>query len=236
MDVQPTTNQIPLGQPQGSTPQPTKPGELQGSNPRQTVTQDEFLKLLTIQLQNQDPLNPMDNQEFTAQLATFNSLDQLINISKKLDALNAEQLTLNQLQATTLIGKEVSTQGNRMHLDADGTAELPYLLAADAARVVINIMDSEGNVVRTLEAGAQKAGEQKVPWDGKDSNGKAVEQGEYVTEVNAFDAKGKAVQATTLIKGTVSGVDLAGSEAMLTIGGLQVPISAILSVRAPASS
>ncbi|MBI3303936.1 MAG: flagellar hook assembly protein FlgD [Deltaproteobacteria bacterium] len=205
-------------------------GQNRGTNARETVTQDEFLKLLTTQLQHQDPLNPMDNQEFTAQLATFNSLDQLININDKLDAMKAEQLALSRLQATFLIGKEVSARGNSVSLGEGGKATMPYTLAAEATRVVVNIKDGEGNLVRTVEVGDQKAGEQTVEWDGKDSTGKSREPGVYTFEVNAFDASGKTVAATTSVRGVVTGVDMAGSEPLLLVGSLKVPMSAVTSV------
>lgn len=200
------------------------------SGPRSTVGKDDFLMLLTTQLRYQDPLKPMDNQEFTTQLATFNSLDQLINISAKLDAVAAGQLTLSQLQTTSLIGKQVSAQGNRVYLATDGKAAMHYTLTADAARVVVNIKDQNGNLVRTLELRSQKAGEQKVEWDGKDRAGKSLEPGAYTIEVNAFDTSGAVVETTTLIKGVVTGVEMTEGVLLLTVGGLQVPMSAIVKV------
>jgi flagellar basal-body rod modification protein FlgD len=101
---------------QPSSPQPVSPEQSGATNSKSTVTQDEFLMLLTTQLQYQDPLNPMDNTEFTAQLATFNSLDQLISINAKLDAVAAGQVALSQVQATAFIGKEVGAQGNSNYL------------------------------------------------------------------------------------------------------------------------
>jgi flagellar basal-body rod modification protein FlgD len=238
VDIQPTNNQVLLERlKKGGTvqvpPDQLPSGELTGSSSRQTVTQDEFLKLLTTQLQYQDPLKPMDNQEFTAQLATFNSLDQLININNSLKSLQSAQLTASQLQATSLIGKEVSLQGNQLSLGTDGEAEAGYNLAADAARVTVIIKDLQGNVVRSLEQGPQKAGERDVTWDGKTADGKTAPPGQYTIEVNAFDTAGKTVSSTSLVKGIVSGVDLSGNEVMLTVGKLQIPVSALLSVRTP---
>jgi len=195
------------------------------------ITQDAFLQLLIVQLQNQDPLNPLDNQEFIAQLATFNSLDQLIRINEKLDAIQAEQLRLGQLEATFLIGKEIRAQGNRVSLQEGQQAELHYGLAADATRVVVNIMDSEGSLVRTLEVGSQGGGEQTVRWDGKDNKGKPLSAGIYTFEVNAFDVNGNKVEVTTFIQGVVTGVSLTGTEPLLAIGDLEVPVSAVSRVQ-----
>lgn len=218
MEVQPVSQEISSGQ-----------GGVTAS--AGAVTQDAFLKLLIVQLQNQDPLNPLDNQEFIAQLATFNSLDQLIGINGKLDGIQVEQLRLSQLEATSLIGKEVTAKGNSVSLGEGGEAEMPYSLAADATRVVVNITDSEGNLVRTLEVGSQSAGEQTVVWDGKDSAGNPMDPGVYTFEVNAFDVSGNEVGVTTLIQGVVTGVNLAGTEPLLEIGDLKVPLSAVTSVQ-----
>jgi flagellar basal-body rod modification protein FlgD len=195
------------------------------------VTQDAFLQLLIVQLQNQDPLDPLDNQEFIAQLATFNSLDQLASINKKMDVVQAGQLMLGQLGTTSLIGKEVTAQGNSVSLGEAGGAEIHYNLAAEATRVVVNITDSEGNLVNALEVGSQSAGDQTVVWDGSDSQGNSLDPGVYTFAVNAFDVSGNEVGVTTQVQGVVTGVNTAGIEPVLQIGDLEVPVSAVISVQ-----
>src|ERR1700752_2239496 len=155
--------------------------------PNQTVTQDDFLKLLIAQLQNQDPLQPMDNQQFAVQLATFNSLEQLIDINKSLGALQSTQTQTNQFNATSLIGKEIDSSGNSLSLQTGSSTSVNYQLTGNATKVVVNIMDSNGSLVRQLQFGAQKAGDQQISWDGKDAAGKSVASGNYTFEVNAFD-------------------------------------------------
>jgi flagellar basal-body rod modification protein FlgD len=200
---------------------------------QQTVTQDDFLKLLIAQLQNQDPLSPMDNQQFAVQLATFNSLGQLISINDKLGSLQTSQGATNQFNAASLIGKEIASNGNTLNLQTGNPAPISYQLSANASRVVVNIQDSSGALVRQISAGAQSAGDQSVLWDGKDASGKAAPAGPYNFEVNAFDINGKQVQASGRIKGTVTGVRLDGSEPVLEVGALQVPLSAVASVSTP---
>jgi len=207
-----------------------------GKPAKKQLDQTDFLRLLTTQFQYQDPLKPVDNQEFTAQLTSFSSLNQLVDLNKKMDALQNEHLAVSQLQATSLIGKEVSLKGNQLRLGAEGRADIPLQLAADAGRVVVHLRDREGNLMRTIEVGALKMGEQKVAWDGKDDKGNAVSAGDYAIEVDAFDAKGNTVAAATLVKGIVSGVDLSGSEVAVTLNGIQVPLSALLAVRTPQSA
>ena len=200
---------------------------------KQTVTQDDFLKLLIAQLQNQDPLQPMDNQQFAVQLATFNSLEQLIGINGKLGSLQTSQGAMNQFSAASLIGKEVATNGNAISLQSSGPAPINYQLSANASKVVVNIQDASGALVRQIQVGAQNAGDQSVVWDGKDVTGKAVPAGLYNFEINAFDLSGKQVQALGRVKGLVTGVRLEGSEPVLEVGALQIPLSAVTSVSTP---
>lgn len=197
---------------------------------KQTVTQDDFLKLLIAQLQNQDPLQPMDNQQFAVQLATFNSLEQLIGINNKLGALQTSQGATNQFNAASLIGKAITSNGNTLNLQTGNPAAITYQLSGNAARVVVNVQDSSGALVRQMVAGAQSAGDQSILWDGKDAAGKSAPAGLYSFEVNAFDLNGKQVQASGRIKGTVTGVRLDGAEPVLELGALQVPLSAVTSV------
>ena len=200
---------------------------------KQTVTQDDFLKLLIAQLQNQDPLQPMDNQQFAVQLATFNSLEQLIGINDKLGSLQTSQGTTNQFNAASLIGKVVTSNGSALSLQTGKPAAISYQLSADAARVVVNIQDSSGALVRQITVGAQSAGDQSVLWDGKDASGNAAPAGLYHFEVSAFDLNGKQVQASGVIKGAVTGINLSGSEPVLDVDGIEVPLSAVASVGTP---
>jgi flagellar basal-body rod modification protein FlgD len=203
---------------------------------KKQLDQTDFLNLLMRQLQYQDPLKPMDNQEFTSQLTSFSSLNQLVDLNTKLDTLQNMQLATTQLQATSLIGKEVSLRGGLVHLGAEGKADIPFQLAADTGRVTVHVIDKDGNVVRTIEAGGLKAGEQTVAWDGKDDKGQAAPEGNYTVEVNAFDAQGKTLAVETLVQGVVSGVDLSGGEVSVTINGVQFPLSALLAVQTPPSA
>jgi flagellar basal-body rod modification protein FlgD len=200
---------------------------------KQIITQDSFLKLLIAQLKNQDPLQPMDNQQFAVQLATFNSLEQLIGINDKLGNLRTAQGAANQFNAASLIGKTIASSGNTVNVQAGNPSAINYRLGANASRVVINVEDSSGALVRQMVAGAQNAGDQSLVWDGKDTSGKAVPSGLYNFEINAFDLNGKQVQALGRIKGIVTGVRLDGAEPLLELGALQVPLSAVTSVSAP---
>jgi flagellar basal-body rod modification protein FlgD len=184
-------------------PSTAQPGVGQALTAR-TVTQDDFLKLLIAQLQNQNPLQPMDNQEFAAQLATFNSLGQLIDINGKLGQLQSMQGLASQYNAASLIGKEIEVNGNVVNLAEGSSASLGYQLGANAARVGISIRNSAGGLVRQIDAGSQKAGEQTIQWDGRDSAGNRAPSGCKDFEITAVDAGGKSIPTWGLIRGVVA--------------------------------
>lgn len=195
-----------------------------------TMGKDDFLKLLITQLQNQDPLNPADSTEFTAQLAQFSSLEQLSNVNQNLENLQLYQASLNNAQAVGFIGKEIVAQGNALQLK-DGAAETcRFELAGAAAGVAVNIYDRAGNFIKAIEAGAMSAGRQSVVWDGKDQNGNVVADGDYTFGVMAVDGDDKSVQAATYTSGVVSGVTFNQGTTYFVVGNQQIPIGDVIEV------
>lgn len=196
-------------------------------NPKET-----FMKLLVAQLEHQNPLEPMDNTQFTAQLAQFTSLEQLQAMNAHLSALMSTQATTQGLQATALIGKEVQAQGNTTRIQKNGEATpLQYTLAADSAKVQINVLDQAGNVIRTVEASGQKAGSQQLTWNGKDAQGKVLPEGDYRFTVSAQDKAGNSVGVEALLKGTVEGITYDGNHPYLVVGGNRVEITALTNIK-----
>jgi flagellar basal-body rod modification protein FlgD len=194
------------------------------------ISRDDFMKLLIAQLQNQDPLSPLDNQEFAVQLAQFNSLEQLVGLNEKLDALANQQGLVSQFSSTALIGKQVSGKGNEVNLGATGNASLYYDLGANAAKVTVKVANASGTLVRQIDVGTQKAGPQSAIWDGKNSLGQSLPAGVYSFEVEAVDAAGKSVLATKQVRGVVTGVNLEGSEPILEIGQMRIPLSSVSAI------
>jgi flagellar basal-body rod modification protein FlgD len=178
---------------------------------------DEFLKLFTTQLRAQNPLNPMNSTEFTAQLAQFSSLEQLTNINEGLKKLTLYQGSLQNTLATGMIGKGVKALGDEVSLK--GTGEVSYSLGQDAAAVTVSIYDSSGRLVRKISNAAQKAGTNTVTWDGRDTAGVTQPDGKYKVKVEAADGSGAPVQAATLRSGTVTGVTFSDNTAYLVIDG-----------------
>jgi flagellar basal-body rod modification protein FlgD len=204
------------------------------TNPESLLGKDAFLKLLTVQLQNQDPMSPMENTELVAQLAQFSSLEQLENIAASLqDNLDLNLLltqVLNNTAAAGLIGKEVVASGNTAALTEDGTADLTFDLADDAAAITVSVMDETGAVIKTLKVEDLKAGRNVLTWDGTNEAGREVTDGTYTFKVEAVDANGNAVTATTLVLGEVLGVRYEDGQAMLLIGETEVGIGDVIEI------
>jgi flagellar basal-body rod modification protein FlgD len=191
---------------------------------------DDFLTLLVAQLQHQDPLNPAESTEFTAQLATFSSLEQLQNIDATLNGFEVYQSTLNNIQSSGFIGKTVTAAGSIFGVNAGSPEPIRFDLSNDADSVYIKIYDNYGTFVADIEAGSRLAGEQQVHWDGHDSNGMAVADGNYTFNVMAMNADGSVVSATAYTTGIVTGIDYKTGATNLLINNSEVPISSVIRI------
>ena len=196
---------------------------------------DDFLKLLTVQLQHQDPLDPQDNTEMVAQLAEFSSLEQLENMNRTLTSSMDLDLILTQVLNNTaaagLIGKSVMASGNGLALETsgDGTT-VNFDLAANAESVTVSIYDENGTLVRTIEETGIEAGRQSIEWDGKDSSGNSLAAGDYTFTITATDGEGNSINALPLVMGRVEVVKFVNGEAVLVLDGIEVSISEIIEI------
>lgn len=191
---------------------------------------DQFLTLLTTQLQNQDPLSPMDSTEFTNQLVGFSGVEQQIKTNDQLQSLLAFQ-TLN-LTAVGLgfIGKNVEVQGSDFHMDGTNGANMSYVMPDGAVSGTIAIKDSNGNTVYTTAADLTK-GSHKIEWNGKDLSGQLVPAGTYTLEVSALDADNGSLNISKFVPGYVEGLETADDGNLnLLINGQQVPITDVRKV------
>lgn len=203
----------------------------QGKVANKSLGKDQFLQLLVTQLRNQDPLNPMDSQAFVSQLAQFSSLEQLTNTNTKLESLLTYQSSLQNTLMSGLIGKDVSFSGNSVNLK--GTAAISYNPSADAMDLKISIYDSTGKVVREIGLGMQTAGEKSYTWDGKDSNGKVLADGQYTVNINAVDSSGKSVGVSTKARGTVTGITYDGTNTWLVVdNGTKIQLGDVTEINA----
>ncbi|MEE4356271.1 MAG: flagellar hook assembly protein FlgD [Desulfococcaceae bacterium] len=197
---------------------------------------EDFLHLLITQLQAQDPLNPMESSEFTAQLAQFNSLEQLTDINAGIEKLHTAHLTSNSYNYMNYIGKTVKYADNRIEKSDGESEDLRFETGADAESVFITIYDSYNNYVRTIEQKAQGAGEQVAVWDGRDDKGTEMGDGMYYYETAALDTANEAVPANAYRLDTVSGISFDRGTASLLSGEKIIPVSSVIRVmETPAS-
>ncbi len=196
-----------------------------------TMGKEDFLKLLVAQLSHQDPLQPMENTEFVAQLAQFSSLEQLMSVNSNLGLLQVAETAMTNSQVTYLIGKEVEAKGDHLQLSSSGSANVNFDLSTAAKDVTVKIKDAQGNTIRTLDAGSKKAGLTSVAWDGKDSIGNQMPAGTYSIEVSATDGSGNAVEASTMFRGTVTGISYQDGLPVLEIGSTTVQVGDVTAVR-----
>lgn len=179
---------------------------------------EEFLTLLVEQLKHQDPLNPMDDKEFTSQLAEFSSLEQLTSINDGIAALANRTVQEEMVDASSFIGKEVRAVGDNLSIRPDGSVSgMFYNLKNDAEHVYLNIFDENNNLLRTVQMGAQAAGEHKFEWDGKDWKGNTLPEGQYHVALAAEDKDGQPIMTMAEVTGVVEGVQYSNGQNCLRL-------------------
>ena len=180
--------------------------------------QTRFLKLLTTQLKNQDPLNPMDNAQMTSQLAQMSTVSGIEKLNTTLNSLVDSVGNSQSIQAASMIGKDVMATGTQLNL-ASGAAYGGINLSGAADQVTLHIKDSTGKEIQTEVLGAQKAGVLNFAWDGKTAAGTTAADGLYKFSVEAVQG-GKSVSADTLQVGTVSALVRSSTGFLLDLGPL----------------
>jgi flagellar basal-body rod modification protein FlgD len=201
------------------------------------LDKEDFLTLLVAQLEHQDPMNPMDDKEFTAQLAEFSSLEQLTNISNGIDSMNSNDTRQDMVSAVSFIGKDVRAEGSSLSIHEGEASSLYYSLGQTAANVYINIYDPNGNLVRTASLGAKQAGEHEFHWNGLDWAGEALPDGVYSIGLAAEGKNGDPVMSYTEVSGQVAGVQTyAGQQYLRLIDGRVVSFQQVSEVVDPSAA
>lgn len=168
---------------------------------------DAFMKLLITQLQNQDPLNPMDDKQFIAQMAQFSSLEQLTNINDGITKLGQGDTRMEMLNAVNYIGKEVQADGGAISLSGGSASTVAYTLPADAGDVTLNVFDAVGNRVQSVSLGARKAGNHEYVWNGRDQYGNQAPDGAYQVLLTAQTPSGQSMETRMTVSGKVTGLE-----------------------------
>lgn len=198
---------------------------------RQTIAQnfDTFLSILTTQLRNQNPLDPLDTNQFTQQLVQFTGVEQQLKTNDFLEALLLNTQSTARSDAVSYIGKEVSASGKTAELK-DGGAYWTYNAAANVANATVTIKNAAGSVVY-VEQGSLNAGSGAFLWDGKGSDNSMQPDGVYTIEIKGTNLNGNTVTVTTQSVGIVTAVDFSGSEPMLTVGKNKIALKDVTNVR-----
>lgn len=187
----------------------------------------QFLTLLTTQIQNQDPLSPMDSTEFTNQLVQFSQVEQQINSNQKLDSLLALQLSGISGMALGYVGMDIAYVSGEMNFDGKTPVEVSYALAEAPYTAKMNVYDEDGTLVYSADA-EKTVGTNKMVWDGKKANGDVLPPGTYSVKIDALDSEGEAITTTTAVSGHVRGIETQDGIVYVLVGDRAVPISSIL--------
>lgn len=194
---------------------------------------DTFMKLLTAQIKNQDPLSPMDSTQFTQQLVQMTGVQQQLYSNDLLKQLVSNTGT-GMSQAVSVLGREITADTNKATLSG-GEAKWSYSLGRDAASVKVEVLDSNGRTVAVSAPTNVTAGERTFTWNGSDLSGlKRPDGGEYSLRITPTDASGATITSKVFQRGVVTGVEQVAGQPVLSLGGAKVPWTAVTSVRQPA--
>ncbi|MDD3731156.1 MAG: flagellar hook capping FlgD N-terminal domain-containing protein [candidate division Zixibacteria bacterium] len=203
----------------------------------QSLGKDDFLQLLVTKLQYQDPLSPMADEDFIAQLAQFSSLEQMNNIAEGISTSNQwdflQMQSINNTMASGLIGKDVKASYKGIYLDTDNKPEIAFTIGQDAASVQLIVRDSTGVTIATITKDNVKAGVNTVKWDGKDSLGNRAPEGYYTVEAVATNSEGESFTPSLSLVGTVTSIVYREGVAYLKVNGMEIPMGDILAIGEP---
>lgn len=191
------------------------------------LDKDSFLLLLTTQLQNQDPTEPMSNQEFVAQLAQFSQLEELQTVSSQLDSLYLVNVSMNNASMANLLGQDVVARSDTFN-HSSGEEEIHFDASSETASTNLTITNADGTVVFSADIGAQEAGEGSYTWDGKDQDGQLVADGDYTFSITATDTNGSEVSVETLIEGTIDQMSFETGSAAPSVEGVDITMGDIV--------
>ncbi len=200
-----------------------------GLSSASSLNENDFLNMLITELQNQDPTNPLQSTDLAAQLAQFSQVSELQTMNTNIQNSTSANLVLtqsiNNTMASTLIGKEIKVNTSTVVYDGTTPANVGVTLSGNAADVSVQIEDSNGNVVRTIDAGPKLSGDNTITWDGKNDSGNNMQAGNYTFSVTATDSSGSAVSSASFGLGVVQGVKYGSNGTVLIVNGTDINLS-----------
>ncbi len=190
----------------------TASSEATGSRTRLSDNYDTFLLLLTAQLQNQDPLAPMDSTQFTQQLVQFSQVEQQIRTNEQLEGLVGQYQAASAGAALSYLGKDAIIEADETYLAGDpAEANWAYRLPANAESMTIKVKDAQGRVVYETTTAPSTAGEHLFTWDGTKTDGSTATEGVYQISIEATGDDGETITPTISVRETIMGVDFTGA-------------------------
>ena len=204
------------------------------TNTKTELGKEEFLTLLVAQLKNQDPMNPLEGTEFTAQLAQFSSLEQLFAINKNIAGMQESFNVREDRNVLDYIGKTIKTNDNTILIDGGTMGSIAYALD-DSLNVNIHIYNDEGVEVRRINAGMQDSGEHSLVWDGRDSNGEKVQNGIYTFDIDTVSEDGQIIPYDSYFTGEVTGITYRDNTPFLMVGTREIRPESVIEVRGNSS-
>lgn len=209
-----------------------------GSN--SALGKNDFMKLMMAQMQNQDPMNPMDGTQFAAQLAQFSSLEQLTNlndnVTKSINANYVLTQSINNTLSATLIGKEVKVGGSDLQNNGQNNVQIGYNLPSNAGSIAINIYDANGALVKTINTASGDIGDHKLSWDFTDNSGNKLPQGSYTFKIDAKAIDGSVLNVDSYKYGTIDGIKFGSNGTQLLVDNSEYALSDILEVVNPSNN
>ncbi|PLV59374.1 flagellar hook assembly protein FlgD [Thermotoga sp. KOL6] len=193
-----------------------------------TLDKEAFLRLLIQQLEMQDPLEPMETKDMISQLSQLTSLEQITNLTSAVKDFVEAQTSVNPAQLASLIGKYVVVKNNTVNLSNGESESIIFNLDQDA-HVVIQILDENGNVIRTEDLGNVQAGVHAWQWDGRDDSGVSVEDGSYTYNVYKVTSEGME-EIGGIEGGVVEAVQIKNGEGYVLVNGYLYPVNSILEI------
>lgn len=185
---------------------------------KEELGQDGFMKLLAHQLKNQDPMKPMDQKDFSANLAQFSQLEQLTAMNKKMDSVNQNAIDDKRVQGAAFLGRKVVTSGTSIDYGGDGkSARVPFFLDQPAKTAIINILDNKNQLIARIEKENLNKGMQDVTWDGVGFDGQIAAKETYHFEVIGFDENNTKFLGSTRAEGLVQGIHFEDGETILDL-------------------
>ena len=207
---------------------------LDGSRRTMADNFDTFLSILTTQLKNQNPLDPLDTNQFTQQLVQFTSVEQQLKTNEFLETLMLSSQNTAKSDAVSYIGKQVTASGETGELTSNEDVTWQYNAAANVPNAAVTVKNAQGVVVYS-EMGSLDAGPGTFIWNGVGSDGQVQPNGLYTISITGTNLAGKPVAVSTSSVGVVTGVDFSKDVPVLTVGRSKIAITDVVDVRIPAA-